>query len=164
MIRFIWLLLTLGMWSYEYWRPWSSLGRWVWVPLVLALIVYLYGWVLERENRLIPFFSGSIWASLGGIVEFHMFIRTHPDFPLSTTILVRALLIIGMIVALFLTFANYRLQHSLLNRRGNVSKQQLVVVKPTVADRWTKLKRVFLRGTASSEIELNLGEEIPMKE
>lgn len=164
MIRFIWLLLTLVVWIYEYWCPHSELGRWVWIPLSLALIAYLYGWVLERENRLILFFSGSIWASLGGIVEFHIFLRTHPDFPLSTSVVVRALLIIGMIVALFLTFANYRLQHSLLNRRGNVSKQQLVVVKPTVTDRWKKLKRIFLRGSASSEIELNLGEEIPMKE
>ncbi|MNB91623.1 hypothetical protein D3C75_387070 [compost metagenome] len=136
-------------------------GMWMWFPVIFCLIVYLYGWVLEHENKLIYFFTGSLWTGMVLSGKLNAFLKGQPDFPLSAAAGLHGSLIAGLLFSLFITFANIRLQHNLLNRRGNVSKQQLVVVKPTAADRWKKFKRLFIR---SKDIELNLGDEIPMKE
>ncbi|MNW42376.1 hypothetical protein D3C74_195440 [compost metagenome] len=162
MTRFITLLLTLGGWAYLYWRlpgwplfiPWSL--------SVVSLIIYLYGWVLERENKLIYFFTGLLWAGAALSLRLKEEVIASPSFPLSITGTVHAAFIAALILSLFFAFANYRLEHNLKNRRGNVSKQQLVHVKPTAADRWKSFKRLFV--SSKTEIRLNLGEEIPMKD
>ncbi|QQZ58920.1 hypothetical protein JI735_19510 [Paenibacillus sonchi] len=161
MIGFVWLMLTLGGWVYLYWRLPDCAGFWSWLPVILCLIVYMYGWVLEHRNKLIYFFTGLLWTGMALSGRLHAFLKGQPDSPLSAAAGFHAALIAGLIFSSFITFANSRLQHNLLNRRGNVSKQQLVAVKPTPVDRWKKLKRLFIR---SPDIELNLGEEIPMKE
>lgn len=162
MIRFISLLLTLGGWAYLYWRvpdwplfiPWSL--------CIGGLIIYLYGWVLERENKLIYFFTSLLWAGIALSLRLKEEIIASPSFPLPITGTVHAAFIVALILSLFFAFANYRLEHNLKNRRGNVSKQQLVHVKPTAADRWKSFKRLFF--PSKTDIKLNLGEEIPMKE
>ncbi|MNC31231.1 hypothetical protein D3C75_795460 [compost metagenome] len=161
MIGFIWLLLTLGGWAYLYVFMPDWVGLWTWLPVILCLIVYMYGWTLEHRNKLIYFFTGMLWTGMALSGRVHAVLLGHPDFPVSASGGFRAALIAGLFLSSFFTFANTRLQHNLLNRRGNVSKQQLVVVKPTAVDQWKKFKRLFVR---SKDIELNLGEEIPMKE
>lgn len=162
MIRFIWLLLTLSGWAYLYWQlpgwplfiPWSL--------SIVGLIIYLYGWILERENKLIYFFTGLLWAGIALSLRLKDEITTAPSFPVSVTGIMHAAFIAALILSLFFAFANYRLEHNLKNRRGNVSKQQLVHVKPTAADRWKSFKRLFF--PSKTDIRLDLGEEIPMKD
>lgn len=162
MIRFVSLLLTLGGWAYLYWRlpgwplfiPWSL--------SIIGLIIYLYGWVLERENKLIYFFTSLLWIGIALCLRLKEEIIATLSFPFSITGTVHTAFIAALILSSFLTFANYRLEHNLKNRRGNVSKQQLVHVKPTVADRWKSFKRLFI--SSRTEIRLILGEEIPMKD
>lgn len=162
MIRFVSLLLTLGGWAYLYWRlpgcplfiPWSL--------SIISFIVYLYGWVLERENKLIYFLTSLLWAGIALSLRLKEEIIASSSFPLSVTGTVHAAFILSLIISAFLTFANYRMEHNLKNRRGNVSKQQLVHVKPTAADRLKKFKRLFF--PSKTDIKLNLGEEIPMKD
>lgn len=161
MIGFGWLLLTLSGWAYLYGRLPEWVGWWTWLPAFLCFIVYLYGWVLEQRNKLMYFFTGLLWCCMALSGKLYVFLSEQQDFPLSAFSGFRAALIASLLFAAFLTFANHRIQHNLLNRRGNVSKQQLVTVKPTAADHWKKFKRRFV---PSPDIELNLGEEIPMKE
>ena len=145
-----------------YWRPpdWSLV--WIWVPSIISLVVYMYGWVLERENKLIYFFNCLIWTGIGLSLKAKEAIAAESSFPFSLLGTVHAAFVISLILSVFFTFANYRMEHNLKNRRGNVSKQQLVHVKPTAADRWNSFKRLFVR--SKMEIVLNLGEEIPMKD
>ncbi|MGG1880334.1 hypothetical protein ABDI30_22565 [Paenibacillus cisolokensis] len=162
MLRFVWLLLTLCGWAYLYWRlpDWPSVL--LWVPVIVSLVIYMYGWVLERENKLIYFFTCLLWTGMGLSLKAKEAIATEPSFPISLSGTVHAAFIVSLIISAFLTFANYRVEHNLKNRRGNVSKQQLVQVKPTAADRWNSFKRLFV--PSKTEIRLNLGEEIPMKD
>ncbi len=162
MIRFISLLLTLVGWAYLYWR----LPGWplfiTWSLSIVSFIVYLYGWVMEQENKLIYFFTSLLWVGAALSLRLKEEILASPSFPLSITGTVHAALIAALILSMFFAFANYRLEHNLKNRRGNVSKQQLVHVKPTAADRWRSFKRLFF--PSKTDIRLNLGEEIPMKD
>ncbi|MBG9796069.1 hypothetical protein ABD76_28015 [Paenibacillus dendritiformis] len=162
MTRFIWLLLTLSGWVFLYWRLPNGPLLWVWVPSVISLFIYMYGWTLERENKLIYFFACLLWAGIGLSLKAKEAVATESSFPISISGTAHAVFIVSLIISTFLTFANYRAEHNLKNRRGNVSKQQLVHVKPTAADRWNSFKGLFVR--TKTEIVLNLGEEIPMKD
>ncbi|MDR6243477.1 hypothetical protein [Paenibacillus hunanensis] len=163
MIRFVWLVLSLGGWAYLYSRTPDWSGWWTWLPALGALLVYMYGWVLEQRNQVLVFFTCLLWSGVALALKGQVWLIKQPTFPISSVTGLHVLLVIGLLASLFLTFANHRMQHNLMNRRGNVSKQQLVVVKPTVSDRWKAIKRVFTR-SKSTDIQLNLGEEIPMKE
>lgn len=161
MIRFIWILLTLNGWAYLYWctPEWSAV--WMYIPAVLCLVSYLYGWMLEQNNKLIYFFASLLWTGNGLSLMLGSYVAAEKDFPFSINGMVHTALIMTMLFATFFTLSNYRLAQSLLNRRGNVSKQQLVHVRPTAKDYFMKFKRLFKH---NQEIMLNLGEEIPMKE
>lgn len=163
MIRFVWLLLSLGGWAYLYGQTPAWQGWWTWLPACGSLLVYLYGWVLEQRNQVLVFFTGLLWSGCALSLKAHAWLLSQSTAPISAVTALHAMLMIGLLMSLFLTFANHRMQHNLMNRRGNVSKQQLVVVRPTVSDRWKAMKRIFL-GTESADIVLNLGEEISRKE
>ncbi|ALP37988.1 hypothetical protein ASL14_19140 [Paenibacillus sp. IHB B 3084] len=161
MMRFIWVMLTLSGWAYLYWRTpeWSAV--WMYVPAVLCFVNYLYGWMLERSNKLIYFFSLLLWTGNGLSLMLGTYVAAQKDFPLSKDGMVHTALIMTMLFTIFFTLSNYRLAQSVLNRRGNINKQQLVHVRPTLKDYYTKFKRLF---KSNKEIVLNLGEEIPMKD
>ncbi|PYE49317.1 hypothetical protein HUB98_03840 [Paenibacillus barcinonensis] len=161
MIRFIWFLLTLSGWAYLYWRTPELSAFWMYFPAGINFIMYIYGWMLERNNNLMYFFGGLLWTGNGLSLQLGEYVLTSKDFPFSMSGMVHTALIGTMFIATFLTFSNYRLAQSLLNRRGNVSKQQLVHVRPTAKDYYLKFKRLFVQ---NEEIVLNLGEEIPMKD
>lgn len=163
MIRFLWLVLSLCSWAYLYAQTPAWQGWWIWLPAFGSLLVYLYGWVLEQRNQVLVFFTGLLWCGSALSLNGYAWLMSQSRMPISAIMGLHAMLIMVLLTSLFLTVVNYCIQHNFMNRRGNVSKQQLVVVKPTVSDRWTSIKRVFIRNK-STEIQLNLGEEIPMKE
>lgn len=162
MIRFIWLLLSLCGWAYLYSRTPDWSGWWTWLPALGALLVYMYGWVLEQRNQALVFFTCLLWSGAALALKGHLWLIKQPTFPISSVTGLHVLLVIGLLASLFLTFANHRMQHNLQTRRGNVSKQQLVIVKPTMKDRWKAIKRLF-SGEKSQELELYLGEEHPLE-
>ncbi|WP_028592414.1 hypothetical protein [Paenibacillus massiliensis] len=144
-----------------YWRTPELSTIWMYIPAALCFVSYLYGWILERNNKLIYFFAALLWTGNGLSLKLGTYVASQKDFPFSTDGMVQSALIMTMLFSTFLTFSNYRLAQSLHNRRGNVSKQQLVHVRPTAKDYFEKFKRLFKR---NQEIKLNLGEEIPMKD
>ncbi|WP_411347059.1 hypothetical protein [Paenibacillus sp. WLX2291] len=162
MIRFIWLVFSLCGWTYLYAQTPDWLGWWTWLPALASLLVYLHGWVLEQRNQVLVFFTGLLWSGAALALKGQVWLIQQPTFPISSVTGLHVLLVIGLLASLFLTFANHRMQHNLQSRRGNVSKQQLVIVKPTMKDRWKAIKRMF-NGEKSQELELYLGEEHPLE-
>lgn len=162
MIRFVWLVLSLGGWAYLYSRTPDWSAWWTWLPALGALLVYMYGWVLEQRNQVLVFFTCLLWSGAALALKGQVWLIKQPTFPVSSVTGFHVLLVIGLLASLFLTFANHRMQHNLQTRRGNVSKQQLIMVKPTMKDRWKAIKRLF-KGEKSQELELYLGEEHPLE-
>lgn len=163
MYRFICLLLTLGGWVFLYWQIPNMSAWWMWILTIVAFISYLYGWVMEYRNKLLSFFNLTLWAGSGLVLRLQAYILSQPKFPFPMTGTVHFAYCFALFIACFLTFANVRVEHNLKNRRGNVSKQQLVQVQPTARERWQKFKRLFVKDS-EEKIILNLGEEIPIKD
>jgi hypothetical protein len=136
---------------------------WMWLLVIGCFINYLYGWAMEYRNKLLSFFNLILWTGSGFVLKLQDYIQTQPKFPFSMLGTIRFTYCFALFIACFLTFANVRVENNLKNRRGNVSKQQLVQVQPTARERWQKFKRLFVKGS-EEKIILNLGEEIPMKD
>lgn len=158
MIRFCWLLVSLTTWTLLF----MYMPRWPpWVLVILAgltFAVYLHQLAMQKFNVLMLFFSSLLWLGIGAGMKLRL-IWEREALPLPSGFIYRAILIAALVLSAFLTFANYRLVLSFLQRRGNLDINKLVKTRPSIKEQW-KAFRKLLRKNREAELELTLGEEI----
>lgn len=159
MIRFSWLLISLTIWTLLF----TYMPRWPpWLCILLAgitLASYLYQLVMQKFNALILFFSGLIWLGIGTGMKLRL-IWEQQSLPLPSGFIYRTILIAALILSAFLTFSNYRLVLSFMQRRGNLDLNKLVKSpRPSIKEQWKAFRKRWRRNQ-EVELELTLGEEV----
>jgi hypothetical protein len=160
MIRFIWLILSLTGWG-------TILYMMPRLPPVVFLIMagisaagYLYGWVMHKRNWFIHFFTSCLWAGIWIACKGMAAHAEHADWlPLSIppSTIGKTLMILGMVVSLFLTFANYRIALNFVQRRGNIDRDMLGRLHGD-QNPWERFIRRLKR---KKGLLIQLGEEVP---
>lgn len=165
MLRFLWLILILVGWGlvlvYMPRLPTIS----YWIAAAISMIGYLYGWVMAKRNRLIYFFTFSLSlgsaVSLKGASAWEKWVEWSAfPLPISANVIYKLLLLFTMIMAGFITFANYRVSLNFIQRRGNIDKGKLVKLhreKNALQSfiKWLKTRKEPM------EVRISLGTEIP---
>lgn len=159
MIRFSWLLTSLTTWTLLF----MYMPRWPpWVLLLLAgltLACYLYQLMMQKFNALMLFFSSLIWLGIGAGMKLRL-IWEQQSLPLPSSFIFRAILLAALVLSAFLTFSNYRLVLSFMQRRGNLDINKLVKKqRPTLKEQWKAFRKRWSKNQ-EQELELTLGEEV----
>lgn len=157
MIRFCWMLISLTTWTLLF----MYMPRWpAWLLFVLAGItfaVYLFQLTMQKFNALMLFFSSLIWLGIGSAMKLRL-IWQRESLPLPSGFIYRTILIAALALSAFLTFSNYRLVLSFLQRRGNLEINKLVKTpRPSIKEQWKRFRK---RRNRETELELILGEEV----
>jgi hypothetical protein len=160
MIRFIWLILSLTGWG-------TILYMMPRLPPVVFLITagisavgYLYGWVMHKRNWFIHFFTSCLWTGVWIACKGMAAYAEHADrLPLSIppATIGKTLMILGMVVSMFLTFANYRIALNFVQRRGNIDRDMLGRLHGD-QNPWERFIRRLKR---KKGLLIQLGEEVP---
>lgn len=159
MIRFCWFLISLTSWTLLF----AYMPRWPpWVLMVLAgitLASYMHQLVMHKFNDLMLFFCGLIWLGIGAGMKLRL-IWEQQSLPLPSGFIYRTILFSALVLSAFLTFSNYRLVLSFMQRRGNLDINKLVKSpRPTIKEQWKSFRKRWRRNQ-EEELEMTLGEEV----
>lgn len=172
MIRFFWILITFISWGYVlvYLPRLPTLA--ILLMALTGLVGYIYGWTMKKRNHLIYFYTSALWlgvlAAYGVMRWWELEIIPSEDVlpfpvPVPVHVIGKVVLLVTFIFAGILTFANYRITLSFMQRRGNIEKDRLVKLYSDGGIIATIHKWLDAR-SKPKDIMLTLGEEIPFKD